>query len=78
MMMTKRQNKISPYLNKTMANVWLAFLAQWRKSHPKVSMKQAMKSAAVEYRKKKGGTKKKKTKKDKRKLKASRGMTNGA
>ena len=49
-----------------MANVWLTFLSQWRKSHPKVSMKQAMKQAAVDYRKKKGGTKKKKTKKKKR------------
>ena len=45
-----------------MANVWLTFLSQWRKSHPKVSMKNAMKQAAVDYRKK-NGTKKKKSKK---------------
>ena len=32
-------------------NVWLDFLSKWRRSHPKVSMKQAMKQAAVAYRK---------------------------
>ena len=37
-----------------MANKWLVFLKQWRSKHPKVSMKMAMKSAAVEYRKTKG------------------------
>ena len=36
-------------------NPWLVFLKQYRARHSKLSMKQAMKSAAVEYRKKKGG-----------------------
>ena len=40
-----------------MANKWLQFLKQWRAKHPKVSMKMAMKSAAVEWRKAKGSTK---------------------
>ena len=40
-------------------NAWIDFLVSWRKSHPKVSMKNAMKLAAKDY-KKKG---KKKTKK---------------
>ena len=40
-------------------NPWISFLSSYRKSHPKLSMKQAMKSGAVEYRKKKGGAKKK-------------------
>ena len=44
-------------------NPWLAFLKSYRSKHPSKSMKQAMKDAAVEYRKKKGGAKKKKTKK---------------
>ena len=46
-----------------MANPWLTFLSSWRKSHPKVSMKQAMKAAAKEYKKKKVTGKKKKSKK---------------
>ena len=45
-------------------NVWLDFLSSWRKSHPKVSMKQAMKLAAKDYKKK--STKKKKSKKSKK------------
>ena len=36
-----------------MANAWMSFLAAYRKKHPKKSMKQCMKDAAVEYRKKK-------------------------
>ena len=34
-------------------NPWIDFLSSWRKSHPKMSMKQAMKSAASSYKKKK-------------------------
>ena len=49
-----------------MANPWLTFLASFRKSHPKLSMKAAMKTGAVAYRKQKGkGTKAKKTGKKK-------------
>ena len=44
--------------NKEMANPWLTFLAKFRKSHPKLSMKMAMKQGAVAYRKSKGGKKK--------------------
>ena len=40
-------------------NPWIEFLGSWRKSHPKVSMKNAMKQAAKDY-KKKGGKKAKK------------------
>ena len=40
-------------------NPWIDFLVSWRKSHPKVSMKNAMKQAAKDY-KKKGGEKAKK------------------
>ena len=50
---------------KDMANPWISFLSSWRKSHPKVSMKQAMRLAAKDY-KKKGTTKKKKIKKSKK------------
>ena len=46
-----------------MPNVWITFLSAYRKKHPKLSMKAAMKAAAVEYRKKKGGAKKKAQKK---------------
>ena len=42
-----------------MANPWIQFLASFRKSHPKLSMKAAMKQGAVEWRAKKGTTKKK-------------------
>jgi len=49
-----------------MANPWISFLASFRKSHPKLSMKAAMKQGAVAYRKQKGkGTKAKKTGKKK-------------
>ena len=41
-------------LKNSMANKWLVFLKSWRAKHPKVSMKMAMKSAAVEWRKAKG------------------------
>ena len=41
-------------LKDSMANKWLAFLKSWRAKNPKVSMKMAMKSAAVEWRKAKG------------------------
>ena len=45
-------------------NPWIDFLSAFRKSHPKLSMSQAMKQAAVKYRaQKKGGSKKKKSKK---------------
>ena len=37
-----------------MANPWITFLATFRKSHPKLSMKAAMKEGAVAYRKQKG------------------------
>ena len=33
-------------------NPWIDFLSSYRKKHPKMSMKQAMKSAASEYKKK--------------------------
>ena len=48
-----------------MANPWITFLATFRKSHPKLSMKAAMKEGAVAYRKQKGKKKvgKKKAKK---------------
>ena len=39
-------------------NPWLSFLAQFRKSHPKLSMREAMKSGAIAYRKQKGSKKK--------------------
>ena len=48
-----------------MPNKWVSFLNAYRKRHPKLSMKQAMRQGAVEYRKsgaaktKKGGKKKK-------------------
>ena len=45
-----------------MGNPWLAFLAKFRKSHPSLSMKAAMKQGAVAYRKAKGGKKKGKKK----------------
>ena len=38
-----------------MANAWIEFLKSYRSSHKGMSMKQAMKSAAVEWKKKKGG-----------------------
>mgnify|MGYP003717917997 CR=1 FL=1 len=44
-------------------NVWISFLAKYRKAHPKLSMKQAMKQGAVAYRAQKGGGTKKKGKK---------------
>ena len=37
-----------------MANPWISFLASFRKSHPKLSMKAAMKQGAVAYRSQKG------------------------
>jgi hypothetical protein len=43
-------------------NPWIDFLSAYRKSHKSLSMSQAMKAAAVEYRKKKGAPKKKKGK----------------
>ena len=43
-------------------NPWLAFLKSYRSRHPSKSMKQAMRDAAVEYRKKKGTAKGKKKK----------------
>ena len=42
-------------INYKMANVWLSFLKSFRAKHKGMSMKEAMKKAAVEYRKKKGG-----------------------
>ena len=48
-----------------MANKWLEFLKAYRKKHPSLSMKQAMKAASKEYKKApaaskaKGGRKKK-------------------
>ena len=41
-------------------NPWISFLSSWRRSHPKVSMKNAMKEAAKDYKK---GKKKAKGKK---------------
>ena len=38
-------------------NPWLSFLKAYKAKHPNKSMKQAMKDGAVEYRKKKGGSK---------------------
>ena len=38
-----------------MANEWLDFVAKWRKAHPAVkSYAEALKKAAMEYKKKKG------------------------
>ena len=37
-----------------MAKPWITFLASFRKSHPKLSMKAAMKQGAVAYRAQKG------------------------
>ena len=52
-----------------MANAWIEFLKSYRSSHKGISMKQAMKAAAVEWKKKKGsGAAKKKGKKKKWKL----------
>jgi hypothetical protein len=48
-----------------MANPWLSFLSEYRKKHKGMSLKQAMKSASAEY-KKKNGTKKPKKKKPKK------------
>ena len=53
-----------------MANVWLSFLASFRKSHPKLSMKAAMKQGAVAYRAQKGKGSKAKAKKKGRKKKS--------
>jgi hypothetical protein len=39
-------------------NPWIDFLSKYRKSHPKLSMKDCMKKAATEYRKQKGKKKK--------------------
>ena len=46
-----------------MANPWLTFLKSYRAKNPKLSMKAAMKSGAVQYRKQKGGGKSKGKKK---------------
>ena len=35
----------------TMANKWLEFLKSYRKKHPSLSMKEAMKAASKEYKK---------------------------
>ena len=45
-----------------MANKWIQFLQAYRRKHPKLSMKQAMKSAAVEWKKTKKTTSTKKKK----------------
>ena len=37
-----------------MGNPWISYLASFRKSHPKLSMKVAMKQGAVAYRSQKG------------------------
>ena len=37
-----------------MANPWITFLASFRKSHPKLSMKAAMRDGAKAYRAQKG------------------------
>lgn len=50
-----------------MANKWLEFLAAYRRRNPKVSMKQAMKSASVEWKKSKSSKTTKKAKKGKKK-----------
>ena len=34
-------------------NPWIDFLNQYRKKHPKLSMKECMKKAAAEYKKRK-------------------------
>jgi len=52
-----------------MANSWLTFLKEYRKAHPSLSMKMAMKQGAVEWRKKKAGKGKKEEKPKKRKTK---------
>ena len=54
-----------------MGNPWLEFLKQFRKKHPGLSMKEAMKKAAVEWKSVKGKTTKakKKTKTKKKKMK---------
>jgi len=41
-------------------NPWLDFLKSYRRSHPKLNMKSAMKAAAVEWRKHKSKAGKKK------------------
>ena len=46
-----------------MPNAWLTFLKSYRAKNPKMSMKAAMKSGAVVYRKQKGGGKSKGKKK---------------
>ena len=48
-------------------NPWIDFLSTYRKSHKSLSMSQAMKAAAVEYRKQKGGPKKEKKGKSRKK-----------
>jgi putative hemolysin len=50
-------------------NVWIEFLAKYRKANPGVSMKMAMKNAAKEYRSQKGGAAKKTKRKGKGKKK---------
>jgi hypothetical protein len=45
-----------------MANPWIQFLTAYRKSHKGMNMKTAMKTAAVEWKKKKKGGKTKKKK----------------
>lgn len=46
-----------------MPNKWISFLQAYRKKHPSLSMKQAMKKGAVEWRKSGKGSEKKATKK---------------
>ena len=62
-------NYFSILFNKnSMANAWISFLKSWRAKHKGVSMKSAMKQAAVEWRKKKGnGSEEPKKKRRKRK-----------
>ena len=48
-----------------MANAWLSFLSKFRKDHPSLSMKQAMKQGAVKYRASRGKKSKGKKKKAK-------------
>ena len=50
-----------------MPNPWISFLKAYKAKHPKKSMKQCMKDAAVEYRKSKGAGGKKAAKKVKKK-----------
>ena len=41
-----------------MPNAWLSFLKEFKKKHPKLTLKQCMKAASAKYKKKKSSKEK--------------------